>query len=159
MGWVQNERANYARAFQLILEGLPARGGGLDPAAMERGYARLEEVKKGLGWQSTMVQIALPMAHQACQKVAREQERLNQCVMALALERAREAKGSYPESLDELVPSFLAQKPADVFEGKPMVYRRNSASSYVLYSPGWNQKDDEGTITSDITTGDWVWGQ
>jgi len=66
--------------------------------------------------------------------------------------------------LDALVPQFLSRVPHDVIDGQPLRYHR-TADQFVLYSVGWNERDDGGQIawTSDKPQriddmrGDWVW--
>jgi hypothetical protein len=42
-------------------------------------------------------------------------------------------------------------------------YRRNDDGQFILYSVGWNEKDDGGVVATikgkhqDILQGDWVW--
>jgi len=80
------------------------------------------------------------------------------------LERYRLAEGRFPESLDDLVPKFAAKLPVDIVDGKPLHYRC-TADGYTLYSEGWNQTDDGGTVvlskgsqpSVDSKLGDWVW--
>lgn len=82
--------------------------------------------------------------------------------MAIALERYKLAHGVYPESLDVLAPHFLPKLPNDVIGGQPLHYRKTDAG-FVLYSVGWNEKDDGGTVAYtqrgavDPENGDWVW--
>jgi hypothetical protein len=83
--------------------------------------------------------------------------------VAIALERYRLARGEYPESLDALAPQFIAKVPHDVIGGQPLHYRRTDDGQFVLYSVGWNERDDGGVIgpekwhNVDINQGDWVW--
>ncbi len=67
---------------------------------------------------------------------------LTKAAMALAVWMAE--KGSYPESLDALVPSHLAVIPDDLFVNKPVRYQRRG-KGYLLYSVGPNMKDDGGS--------------
>jgi len=59
-------------------------------------------------------------------------------------------KSIYPENLAALSPGFIAACPADLTTGQALKYRP-SQDGYVLYSVGWNQKDDSGKDD------DWVW--
>jgi hypothetical protein len=83
--------------------------------------------------------------------------------VACALERHRLAHGEYPASLDVLVPQFIEKIPHDIINGQPLHYRRTSDGQFVLYSVGWNEKDDGGTVVLtkdgavDTKNGDWVW--
>ncbi len=62
--------------------------------------------------------------------------------MALAVYRAEH--GSYPESIDQLVPAVLERLPVEVFSGKPFVYKR-SADGFLLYGVGVNGVDEGGS--------------
>jgi hypothetical protein len=83
---------------------------------------------------------------------------------AIALERYRLACGEFPGSLDMLAPRFIGTVPHDVIGGQPLHYRRTNKGQFILYSVGWNGRDDggkvgyfKGNISLDITSGDWVW--
>lgn len=59
----------------------------------------------------------------------------------LALETYWSDHGSYPETLDLLVPEYLDSVPMDAFSRKPMIYRIDD-DRYSLYSVGRNMDDD-----------------
>jgi hypothetical protein len=80
--------------------------------------------------------------------------------MACALERYRLANGQFPETLESLTPRFISHPPHDVITGQPYKYRRADDGQFILYSIGWNEKDDGGApgkALFDQTQGDWVW--
>jgi len=83
--------------------------------------------------------------------------------VACALERHRLAHGEYPENLAPLVPAYLPTLPPDVVDGQPLHYRRLPDGRFLLYSIGWNGKDDGGAVVLrdnrylDPKQGDWVW--
>jgi hypothetical protein len=66
---------------------------------------------------------------------------LNRLSFALAAYRADH--GSYPAKLAELMPKYIAETPKDVFTEADLHYQREG-SGYLLYSVGWNGKDDGG---------------
>jgi len=93
-------------------------------------------------------------------RAAEAQTCANQIALACALERYRLANGQFPETLDALTPRFIAHAPNDVFTGQPYKYRLAANGQFVLYSVGWNEKDDGGVPGKtffDQTQGDWVW--
>ncbi len=61
--------------------------------------------------------------------------------------------------------------PHDIIGGQPLHYRQTADGQFVLYSVGWNEKDDGGVVVNqksrdsrdesgnslDISQGDWVW--
>ena len=93
--------------------------------------------------------------------------------VACELERYRLAHGVYPETLAALAPQNIAAVPSDLINGQPLQYRRTETSTaqspngtgggFVLYSVGWNGKDDGGVVgltksgRLDSQQGDWVW--
>lgn len=106
-------------------------------------------------------------------KFAHGQTQVDLARVACGLERYRLAHGQYPEALDALAPQFTTKLPHDVINGQPLKYRRTNDGRFVLYSVGWNEKDDGGIVASDpdgktakgreegkavnLTEGDWVW--
>jgi hypothetical protein len=87
---------------------------------------------------------------------------LDEARIACRLERYRLAHGTYPDSLDALVPAYGSEFPRDVMCGAPYHYKLNSDGTYLLYSVGWNQLDDQGDATippgeSRQNAPDWVW--
>ena len=99
------------------------------------------------------------------EKIAAGQSYVNLACAAIALERYRLANGGYPESLDAFAPQFMEKVPHDIIGGEPLHYRRTDDGQFVLYSVGWNERDDGGVVvftkgstpTVDINQGDWVW--
>jgi hypothetical protein len=91
---------------------------------------------------------------QACADLAR---------VACALERYRLANRQFPETLEALRPQFIGELPHDLINGQSLKYRRTDDGQFVLYSVGWNETDDGGTIglnkggNLDSRQGDWVW--
>jgi len=99
-------------------------------------------------------------------KLASFQTFINQAVVACALERYRLANGQFPETLNMISPQYLEKMPLDLITGEPLKYRRTADGQFVLYSVGWDEKDDGGTMGGmtkdktprmDVMHGDWVW--
>jgi hypothetical protein len=107
--------------------------------------------------------LLLPELGKYAERTAYGQNAANLARVAIALERYRLAHGAYPESLDALAPQFMEKIPHDIIGGRPLHYRRTSDGQFVLYSVGWNETDDGGTVglkkdgAVDINQGDWVW--
>jgi hypothetical protein len=70
---------------------------------------------------------------------------LRSAVAMLAVERYRLAHGNWPKSLNDLVPAFLREVPADPFDGKPLRYRR-LPDGVVIYAVGFDGTDDGGKL-------------
>ncbi len=71
--------------------------------------------------------------------IGRTDARITQVLMALRLFKMK--TGRLPETLDELVPDYLAAVPLDDFDGKPIRY---SAAKKIVYTVGEDLKDDGG---------------
>ena len=111
-------------------------------------------------FQSPML---FPAISVTVKKIANIQSSIDLARVACALERYRLAYGNYPETVDALMPQFIAQIPHDIINGQPLHYRCETNGQFVLYSVGWNEMDDGGKIafkkggSVDHENGDWVW--
>jgi hypothetical protein len=97
-------------------------------------------------------------------KCARLQTNFDHARLACALERHWLRHRAYPEKLDALVPEFLDRIPHDIFAGQPMRYRREGEQGFVLWSVGFDGKDDnagplyfKGSGSVGEEMGDLVW--
>jgi hypothetical protein len=74
-------------------------------------------------------------------------EALLKCaIAALAAERFRQAKGRWPDKLQELVPDYLRAVPIDPFDGKELRVRQLS-DGIVIYSVGPDGQDNGGSLS------------
>src|SRR5262249_53722236 len=102
--------------------------------------------------------IAEPNFSRAVGSLAFSQTRVDEAQIVCALERHHLARGSYPEKLTELVPQYIARLPHDIIGGQPLTYIRTTDGRFILYSVGWNEKDEGGSFNSaDYEIGDWTW--
>ena len=116
------------------------------------------------GWSpfKTIADQVIPNFSKAAEVIARNQTFANEGQIVCALERFRLAHGGYPETLDALVPQFMEKIPNDMIGGQPLKYQRTSDGNFLLYSLGWNEKDEGGDVAhvkkGDVWEyGDWVW--
>jgi len=145
---------------------LPAIDAGQHRVDVEQSdqLADAPEIRKATPY-NILARILFPAFAKCHAKTARAQVILDQAVVGCAAERFRIANGQYPEKLEALVPRFINKIPTDVINGKPLGYRRSADGQFVLYSVGWNQKDDGGQVVLNKGTtprqnadqGDWVW--
>jgi hypothetical protein len=63
------------------------------------------------------------------------------------------AVGKYPETLEELLPTYLPGVPNDVVRGRAMIYQLMDDGRYILRGVGPNETDDRKKPQSD----DWLW--
>jgi hypothetical protein len=107
----------------------------------------------------------IPNITRAAVAMANNQTLADEAQVACALERYRLVHGEYPETAAVLVPQFINQLPHDIIGGQPLHYRRTDEGKFLLYSVGWNEKDDGGVIDTQSHAdghdsreyGDWVW--
>jgi len=79
-------------------------------------------------------------------RAAETEARRRLIITAIALERYRGRHGSYPGTLQELVPELLPKPPLDFMDGKPLRYRVTGDGHFVLYSVGVDCVDDGGRM-------------
>ncbi|MDB6068231.1 MAG: hypothetical protein JWR26_4439 [Pedosphaera sp.] len=125
------------------------------------------ELSRGFSPYKIFARLLFPAYGNAALKFAAAQVNVDLARVACALERHRLAHGEFPQTLDSLSPQFIKAIPHDIFSGEPLKYHRTEDGKFVLYSVGWNQKDDGGEIGMTtgknphvfINEGDWVWPQ
>jgi hypothetical protein len=108
---------------------------------------RLQEVEHGQGFYD---RLRYPQGHSltilsgSVSKALRAETDRSMTIAAIVLKRHHLRHGEYPETLDALVPEFVAAVPVDYMDGQPLRYRRNADGSFTLYSVGENLTDDGG---------------
>ena len=95
-----------------------------------------------------------PLPDKAVQTASKNQTLAHQAVLVCALERFRKAEGRYSGKLEVLAPRFVEKIPRDVMNGQPLKYERRGEGGFALYSVGWDQTDDGGSVAG---SKDWVW--
>ncbi len=90
-----------------------------------------------------LIDLALPVYERYLNGTEILRQKRDVAIAVLALELYKRQKGSYPDSLAELVPDFLAEAPVDRFDGQPLRYEVRNGAPF-LYSVGTNQIDDGG---------------
>ncbi len=135
----------------------------ISPTVLRQGSTEIKQQLKQYSPYTFQSQLILPAITAPVSKFARIQGQWDLARVAVALERFHLAHGSYPETLDALAPQFMEKIPHDIINGQPLHYRRTDAGQFVLYSVGWDEKDDGGSIVLtkggnvDRDQGDWVW--
>ena len=169
-GWNRLEQLNLNRAFnQTVLPRIDLAGREISPSFNHSMDLVFHQSYEGKGFSAflhhnIMASMMLPGFSGVGEKVALAQSGVDLAMLACALERYRLAQGQYPEELAALVPRFVAVLPHDIINGQPLKYRRTEDGRFVLYSVGWNEKDDGGVVATkdkpprlDALQGDWVW--
>jgi hypothetical protein len=163
-GWVYQNMVVCANLQQLLIE-------CLDPAAQEVVPHQIDAVRPAVDRVVShrsifnfLAAIAIPNYARASQTLAHTQTLANQARIVCALERFRQARGQYPDTLEALTPQFLEKIPGDIIGGRSPHYRRTEDGKFLLYSIGWTETDHGGQSAPDLkpgnfTQGDWVWAE
>ena len=93
-----------------------------------------------------LCRLSQPVYGEVIKRYVSLQTRLDEARLAIALERFHLARGTYPETLTELVPEFIPAIPADTYSKKALIYRRQQGATFLLYGVGENRTDDGGVI-------------
>jgi hypothetical protein len=161
-GWFDQNKLSLCRLHEKHLLPLVDKDRRVVPPAASR---QAQSVFEHQGWRpyDVLSGMLLPALTRFAEKCARAQSSADLARVACALERYRLGNGQFPETLEALGPKFIAKLPRDVINGQPLKYRCTDDGQFVLYSVGWNETDDGGTVgltkqgTPDWNQGDWVW--
>ena len=163
-GWLEQNKIRICGYFTNLDAVVDFKIRTVQPEAARQPVKVLEAEKRRLTPFNFLEEPLLPYLTAVITKFAYTQTAADLARTACALERYRLAHGGYPETLNALVPHFIAQVPHDVIGGQPLKYRRTDDGKFILYSIGWNEKDDGGVVafkkdstSIDIGNGDWVW--
>jgi hypothetical protein len=124
----------YVEASQLPLEKQPAAMKNLERQVIQ---AKLQ--------YDVVTALMMPATIKVSNAYRRGVGNLRCAFVAVALERFRRDHGSWPETLDALVPQYLAAVPADPQDGKPLRLKRRP-DGVVVYWIGHDDTDDGGKL-------------
>ena len=156
-GWVYRNMCAVALREQLIIGSFDLPRKQVLPRKADDINNQITAARSHFTPYNYLAAVAVPNCARSAQTLARNQTRVNEAYLACGLERYRLAHGQYPETLDALVPQFAAKLSHDIIGGQPLKYHRTADGRFVLYSVGWNEKDDGGVAGKTVTEGDWVW--
>lgn len=161
-GWLYFEQLAYHHLFEeQVLPICDVTARRVHPRRAEQSERALKRNGISAIWEHrVLVNMLLPAVVPISKRSAHAQTTVDHAMLACALERCRLVDGKFPETLDALAPRFIAKLPHDIITGEPLKYRRDG-DGYVLYSVGWNEKDDGGKPGAKSAPasedGDWVW--
>jgi len=156
-GWIYQDRAASARAQQKCLAMVDRTNQLVFPQSAEQLGSGIRPKLNPRSPYTSWAVHSLANCLKATQTLALKQTIVNEGQVACALERYRLAEGRYPETTDALVPRFLEKLPHDLMGGQALKYRRTEDGGFLLYSIGWDERDDGGVPGKTVTEGDWVW--
>jgi len=115
------------------------------PNSLEAASRSSEKASQAKSKGLQISAIMLPSLFSALERFGEAAAQKRATRAGLAVERYRLAhQNALPDTLDQLVPQFLAAVPADPFDGNPLRYRKESPAGYVIYSIAKNKIDDGG---------------
>ena len=170
-GWYDENKARVANAILNLADLADDRTQRVNIGAL----GELREKANQLGplrafWPGRVFVTAVaPERWNALREFSSLQVMVDEMRLACALERYRLKYQAYPAALTALIPQDLPMLPRDVITGRDYHYRLRPDGTYLLYSVGWNQRDDGGMIAYepdrrnsnpkkiDYDHGDWVW--
>jgi len=160
-GWMFLEQITYHRLYdQLVLPAIDVESGRMRPHLIEQA----NQASLSVFGHRLLASLMIGSANFLCLKAALAQTDIRQAMLGCALERYHLANGRFPDQLNEAFPQGVPASTRDTITGQPMKYRRTAEDRFVLYSVGWDEKDDGGKVTlssqnkaPDPSTGDWVW--
>jgi hypothetical protein len=155
-GWVYQNMCSVASLEDKAAASLDRSRDLVVPHQFDLAAADADAALRHFSPTTFLVSMALPNYRRAWQTAALNQTRANQALIACGLERYRLASGRHPETIEELRPKFVDSLPRDIINGQPLHYRLKADGSYLLYSVGWNERD-EGGVPGERDQGDWVW--
>ncbi|MGP8022289.1 MAG: hypothetical protein ACLPRE_15070 [Limisphaerales bacterium] len=159
----QNELAFAQLDQQWLLPLIDTNSRIVSPAALQRANDAVRAEMKHFSPYKVQALMLFPAISSTVRKLQAIQSSIDLARVACALERYRFAHGQYPEVLDALAPQFIGKLPHDIINGQPLHYRRTVDGNFILYSVGWNEKDDGGQVvltengSVNREEGDWVW--
>jgi len=162
-GWVYHNMVTVAGREQMSLDSFDRSQNLILPGNAELLNREFTMTRNHFSPKSFLADDFLPNFIRAIQETARTQTLVNEALVACALERYHLVQGRYPELLEALLPAPLEVIPVDVIGGRHLKYHATERDRFLLYSIGWNQKDDGGAPGSidvnkfDVDKGDWVW--
>jgi hypothetical protein len=157
-GWrLQNQVRGNRTIMGFVLDTFDPFAQRVFPGAAKDKSTALEKLESHVTPYNYIVRGTVPNVIRALQTTARNQSQVSEAEIVCALERYRLQKGNYPESLEPLTPTFIEKLPHDIVTGKPLHYHQTPDGKFMLYSVGWNEKDDGGASSADKLRGDWVW--
>lgn len=162
-GWINEDRCAFSDDIQRLIQGLASENPYIPSDFMSPSVA--SPVGNFVTpFANLTIRVLPPLVPRALYY----QIYIDEARTACAIERYRLVHGSLPPNLVALCPEYLSSVPLDLMSGNALLYRPGPGDSYVLYSVGWNQKDDGGSDqNTDHRRGnyfphppdtlDWVW--
>jgi hypothetical protein len=113
-----------------------------EQAASEK---RFDQEVRELPKNAFIARMLLPAISKIGDSFRRKDATLRSTIVALAAERYRRDKKTWPDKMGQLCPQYLAHEPLDPFDGAPLRYRRIK-DGILIYSVGQDRADNGGNL-------------
>ena len=160
-GWLCQNMAHLAVWEQKMIDSVDRLQGIIRPRLVQEagGQIKVEALLHRHSFFWFLAKDIIPPMSARLETTALAQTAVNEALVVCALERCRLARGDYPATLHDLAPDFITLLPPDPVNGGPLQYRLLAPGRFLLYSIGWDEKDDHGAPLDAAGKGDWVWGR
>jgi len=164
-GWLRQNEAIIVQYLIKMGNVMDAEHHAIDFDSMAKLDKEISAISARITPYRIFLGMLLPSVNKAFLRFSQAQVTVDLARVACNLERYRLANGKYPESLDGLVPKFMAKVPNDLMSGKPLHYKTKEDGTFELYSVGADRVDNGGKVGMtgkkdprwDPNSGDWVW--
>ena len=165
-GWFYQNELHFAQLMSgYYLPVADVKQGAFSPALARECVAAVKAESQSPSPFNLLIRMTSVEVNNLAVRFAQAQASATLARTAIALERYHLRHNEYPATLDALTPEFLATAPKDAINGTPLKYQRTASGQFLLYSVGWNETDDGGSITFskgktpqiDNLHGDWIW--
>jgi hypothetical protein len=152
-GWFYRSQVEYDELYQRVeLAGIDGKSHRVYPSVVEESAQDEKSLMTGIaGWviHDRFIAAQLLASHPVrmlAEPFGRAQVLVDQAAIACALAQYRIVHGNFPEQLNALMPDLAERLPSDVLSGDSYKYKRIDSNRFLLYSVGWNGKDDGGVF-------------
>jgi hypothetical protein len=95
--------------------------------------------------KAPLVRLLFPALEKVSEAARRKLAHVRCMIVTLAVERYRQKHGTWPETLNQLVPEMIPEVPLDPFDGEPLRYIRLE-DGVIIYSVGVDGVDNGGAL-------------
>lgn len=165
-GWIRQNQARLVEHQQTMIEQVRAMAtnppaNGLVAPLRQYAAVPVSVATEPVTPYNVVYRLLVPALDKALSRAIRGDQTAILVAAGCAIERFRVARGKYPDSLDELIPTFLARPPLDLMTGQRIRYEQSN-DRFRVWSVGRDGVDDDGTAsvtapTEDERGNDWVW--
>jgi hypothetical protein len=144
-GWTNEDQCAFSEGMQSLIQNVaaPIPDSRLKSNRAAGGIQTMLRILR-----TPFTALGLPSTASSLNGTVYTQTFVDEARTACAIERYRLAHGTLPPDLNALCPEFLSAVPLDPMSGQSLHYKPGPGDSYILYSVGWNQKDDGGSELS-----------